>query len=196
VTTLLEIRPAGADLQFDHRIDDVASARIAVEVIVCGAIEHGDDGAPIEALRGTDDALAPDVEVRIVAQLAIDDLLAVPYGAGVVVVDSALGIDQGWIVQMPFAGLAGRESGVRPRSARALEIPETVGLASMIRGRPPVGIAVIIGGATFGLGEALSWPVSAGMTAFRLAIADAIDRVRAQVRLDAIVAKAASAAHG
>jgi hypothetical protein len=41
-------------------------------------------------------------------------------------------------------------------------------------------MVVVIGGLDFGLGEPLSWPVLAGMDAFVLAIADAVDRVRGQ----------------
>jgi hypothetical protein len=41
---------------------------------------------------------------------------------------------------------------------------------------------VAIGGVDFGLGEALSWPVAAGMDAFALAIADAVRRVRRLVQ--------------
>jgi hypothetical protein len=102
----------------------------------------------------------------------------VPPGAGAIVVDTAVGIDAGWIVEIPFSGLAGREVGIKPRSSHALSIPETIGVASIIRGRPLHGIVVAIGGVDFGYGEALSWPVAAAMDAFVLAIADAIGRVR------------------
>ena len=47
------------------------------------------------------------------------------------------GVDPGWVVEIPFIGLVGRESGICARSSVALARPETVGLASMIRGRPP-----------------------------------------------------------
>jgi len=76
---------------------------------------------------------------------------------------------------------AGREAGIRPRSSHALSIPETIAVASIIRGHPLPGIVVAIGGVDFGLGEALSWPVASAMDAFVLAIADAIGRVRTLV---------------
>ncbi|MFL5686866.1 MAG: hydrogenase maturation protease [Chloroflexota bacterium] len=152
-----------------------------VEVLACGAADRGDDGAALIALGRLVDRLPPDVQTRIVGQLDIDDLLAVPKDAGVVVVDTALGVDPGWIVEIPFSGLAGRDAGIRPRSSHALSIPETVAVASIIRGHPLPGIVVAIGGIDFGLGEALSWPVAYAMDAFVLAIADAIGRVRALV---------------
>lgn len=150
-----------------------------VEVLACGAPDRGDDGAAVIAVGRLADVLPDDVRTRIVGQLDIDDLLSVPSGAGAVVVDTVVGVDPGWIVEIPFSGLAGRDAGIRPRSSHALSIPETVAVASIIRGRPLPGMIVAIGGVDFGLGEALSWPVAAGMDAFVLAIADAIGRVRA-----------------
>ena len=77
--------------------------------------------------------------------------------------------------------LIGRETGLRPRSAAALAIPEVVGLAEMIRGRPLRGFFVAVGGVEFGLGDAFSWPVSIAISSFSEAIAAAIERVRAEV---------------
>ncbi len=110
-----------------------------VEVLACGAPDRGDDGAAVIAVGRLADALPSDVRTRIVGQLDIDDLLAVPKGAGVVVADTALGVDPGWIVEIPFSGLAGREAGIRPRSSHALSIPETIAVASIIRGHPLPG---------------------------------------------------------
>jgi hypothetical protein len=138
------------------------------------------DSAPIVALRSLAGSLPDDVALRLIERLDIDDLLAVPAGAGVVVVDAVEGIDPGWVVQIPFSGLIGRESGFVLRASHALSVPGTIGLASMIHGRPMVGVVVAIGGACFGLGDALSWPVIAAMGSYRLAIADAVDRVRLQ----------------
>ena len=101
-------------------------------------------------------------------------------------VDTATGVDPGWVVEIPFVGFAGRSSGIHARSSDALARPETVGVASMIRGRPLVGVLVAIGGASFGPGDALSWPVAAGLCNFRVAIVDAIERVRAQVIANAL----------
>ena len=161
---------------------------IRVEILACGSPDRGDDGASMAAVSRLADSLPSDVRIRVVGQLDIDDLLAVPRGAGAIVADTAVGVDPGWIVEIPFSGLAGRESGIRPRSSHALSIPETIGVASMIRGRPLEGIVVAIGGVDFGLGEPISWPVMAGLDAFTMAIADAVRRVRDRVR-DAAAAR-------
>jgi hypothetical protein len=157
-----------------------------VEVLACGDPGRGDDGASLAALAELAPDLPADVTVRLVGQLDIDDLLAVPSGAGAVVVDTATGIDPGWVVEIPFVGFVRRDSGIRARSSDALSRPETVGVASMIRGRPLVGVLVAIGGSAFGPGDALSWPVASGLCSFRVAIVDAIERVRAQVLAHAV----------
>ena len=182
MTTVLDVAPAlrGPD------VHDVAGLRTpaaptSVELLACGAPDRGDDGAAVMAVGRLADALPDDVRTRIVGQLDIDDLLAVPAGAGAVVVDTVVGVDPGWIVEIPFSGLAGRDAGIRPRSSHALSIPETVAVASIIRGRPLYGIVVGIGGVDFGLGEALSWPVAAGMDTFVMAVLDAVRRVRREV---------------
>jgi hydrogenase maturation protease len=180
MTAVLDVAPAvrGPDV---HDVVEIPTPVTLVEVLACGAPDRGDDGAGVIAVGRLADVLPDDVRTRIVGQLDIDDLLAVQPGAGAVVVDTVVGVDPGWIVEIPFSGLVGREAGIRPRSSHALSIPETVAVASIIRGRPLEGIVVGIGGVDFGLGEALSWPVAAAMDAFVLAIVDAVHRVRAHV---------------
>ncbi len=187
MTMLLETRPDRRSQETIDAQEDVTNVPVIhIELLACGAAERGDDAAALIAVGRLTDVLPDDVRSRVVGQLDIDDLLAVPRGAGAIVVDTAVGIDAGWIVEIPFSGLAGRESGIRPRSSHALSIPETIGVASIIRGRPLQGMVVAIGGIDFGLGEPLSWPVAAAMDGFVLAIADAIRRVR-----DLVLAEAA-----
>jgi hypothetical protein len=159
MTATLEIRPNVRTADETDIQDDVALPQATlVDVLACGAADRGDDAAAIIAVGRLADILPADVRT--------------------VVVDTAVGLDPGWIVEIPFSGLAGRAAGIRPRSSHALSIPETVGLASIIRGRPLQGTVVAIGGIDFGIGEAMSWPVASAMDAFVLAIADAVGRVR------------------
>jgi hydrogenase maturation protease len=182
MTAVLDIAPAvrRPDITDAPEITLPVPATL-IEILACGAPDRGDDSAATIAVGRLADTLPDDVRARIVGQLDIDDLLAIPPGAGAIVVDTAVGVDPGWIVEIPFSGLAGRESGIRPRSSHALSIPETVAVASIIRGRPLQGMVVAVGGVDFGLGESLSWPVAAAMDAFVMAIADAVQRVRALV---------------
>lgn len=187
MTTLVATRPSvPVPVAGNIREEGSAALSTRVEILVCGVPDRGDDGAALAALADLATELPTDVVIRFVGQLDIDDLLAVPSGAGAVVVDTVVGVDPGWVVEIPFIGFAGRASGIHARSSDALSRPETVGVASMIRGRPLAGMIVAIGGTSFGPGDALSWPVATGLPAFRLAIADAIDRVRAQVLASAV----------
>ena len=73
----------------------------------------GDDGASIAALGELAPDLPSDVSIRLVGQLDIDDLLALPPGAGAVVVDTDRG--RPWVGgRDPFIGFAGRASAMRP----------------------------------------------------------------------------------
>ncbi len=187
--TVLATRPSIRDLDMGPGRIVSAPATIKVEVLACGAADQGDDAAPIIAMAALTPRLPDDVEVRAIERLDIDDLLAVPEGAGVVVIDTVGGVDPGWVIQIPFAGLVGRESGVILRSSRALSVPGTIGLASMIHRLPMVGIAVVIGGVNFGLGDALSWPVVAGLGTYRTSILQAIDHVRRDVTTRPLAAR-------
>ena len=152
---------------------------VAVEVLVCGSPDRGDDGAAIAAAALLDKQADDNVRIRVVGSLDIDHLLAVPADAGVVIVDAAVGIRAGRIVELPLTGLIGREDGPRPRSSHALAFPEVIGLADFIRGRPLCGRVVVIGGASFGFGEPFSRPVASALPALATAVLDAVEDVRA-----------------
>jgi hydrogenase maturation protease len=154
-----------------------AAPSVAVEVLVCGSPDRGDDGAPTAAAAVLRDDVPDDVRIRIVGSLDIDDLLAVPTGARVVIVDTAVGIRPGHIVELPLTGLVGRADGLRPRSSHALAFPEVIGLAELIRGRPVQGRIVAIGGTAFGLGATLSPRVASAIPALVAAVREAMDRV-------------------
>ena len=124
------------------------------------------------------DKLPADVTMRAVGQLDVDDLLSIPSGAGVVIVDAATGLDPGAIVDLALNGLIGRADGVHPRSSHALTLPEVVGLAEMLRGRPLCGRIVAIGGAHFGLGSSFSRPVNAALDPLTDAVVEAVASVR------------------
>jgi hydrogenase maturation protease len=154
------------------------STSLAIEVLVCGSPDRGDDGAPIAAAALLCDELPSDVEIRMVGQLDIDDLLAVPAGARLVIVDAAVGIRPGQILELPLTGLVGRLDSLHPRSSHALAFPEVIGLAEVIRGRPFQGRIVVIGGMSFRLEAALSPRVEKAIPALVEAIRDALKRDR------------------
>ena len=75
-------------------------AAVEVEVFICGSPDRGDDGAAMTACEAVVSELPPDVRVRAVGQLDVDDLLAVPPQARVVIVDVATGIEPGTILEL------------------------------------------------------------------------------------------------
>jgi hydrogenase maturation protease len=150
---------------------------VEVEVLVCGSRDRGDDGAAIVA-AGRLGRLPRHVRTRMIGQLDIDDLLAVPAGARVVIVDAAVGIRPGDVVELPLTGFIGRTDALRPRSSHALTFPEVIGLAELMRGRPLRGEIVAIGGVHFGLGEPLSGSVVKALPALVSRIREAIDKDR------------------
>jgi hydrogenase maturation protease len=152
---------------------------VSVEVLVCGSVDRGDDGAPTRAVVRARSRLPRDVVVRLVGQLDIDHLLRIPAGAGVVVVDAATGISPGRVVELPLSGLIDEPGRVRSRSSHALTLPEVIGLAEMIRGHSLPGRIVAIGGARFDLGNSLSDRVAAAIDKFATAIVMATQHVRA-----------------
>jgi hydrogenase maturation protease len=149
----------------------------AVEVLVCGSADRGDDGAPLVACELVRSRLPAEVSLRKVGQLDVDDLLSIEPGAGVVIVDAATGIDAGAVIELPLSGLIGSAPVVHPRSSHALAIPEIVGLADMIRGRPLRGRIVAVGATKFGLGQPISRAVVAALPSLADAILDAIEHV-------------------
>ena len=155
------------------------SERHPVEVLVCGSPDRGDDGAPAVAAASLEGQLPATVRVRTVGMLDIDDLLSVPAGARVIVVDAATGIRPGQIVELPLDGLVERGDRLRPRSSHALGFPEVIGLATLIRGRPLAGRIVAIGGSKFGLGSEISEKVARAIPALAKAVSDAVERAGA-----------------
>ncbi|HXR27751.1 MAG TPA: hydrogenase maturation protease [Candidatus Baltobacteraceae bacterium] len=150
---------------------------VEVEVFVCGSPDRGDDGAAMTACEAVRTELPPGVHLRAVGQLDVEDLLAVPPEATVVIVDVATGIEPGAVVELPLADLL--ETGtIRPRSSHALEVSGVVALAALIGQRPLHGRVVALGGTRFALGDVLSGPVAAAMPRFASAIREAIEHAR------------------
>jgi Ni,Fe-hydrogenase maturation factor len=128
-----------------------------IHLLVCGSQDRGDDGAPLLAASRIRANLPPDVRLKV---------------------DAATGIRSGSVVELPLSGLVDHAGAIRPRSSHALEIPEVVAVADMIRGQPLPGRVVAIGTRSFGLGKALSASVARAIPALSQAILDAIDHVR------------------
>lgn len=149
-----------------------------VQVLVCGEELRGDDGAAIRAAEMLPDDVRALAEVLEVGQLSVEALLDVPAGVAVIVADAAVGVAAGEVVTLPLARLAHPGgSGAAPASSHSLPPDQVVALAREMRGSPPRGVFVGIGGAEFGFGERLSAAVEAGLPAFAAVIAAEVRRL-------------------
>jgi hydrogenase maturation protease len=148
----------------------------SVDVLVCGSIDRGDDGAPSAASELLESDRPANAQIRRIGRVDVDNLLSIPRGAGVVIVDAATGVDPGTILELPLRGLL-VDASVQPRSSHSLAMPEVIGLADMLRGRPLVGRIVVIGARRFTLGRPLTRRVSAALPSLSRAVRVAIGHV-------------------
>lgn len=157
-----------------------ASAR-CLRVLVCGTADRGDDGAALKAvahlLPRLEPAVQQRIEVRRCPQLDALDLIDVPEGEAVMILDTVVGVPAGQIVTLPLAELAERAGTVAPRSSHALPIDQVLGIAAAVRGSLPAGAFVGIGGKWFGFGELLSRAVREAIPQLERAAEDEILRL-------------------
>ncbi len=138
-------------------------------------------------------------EIVAVGQLDLLLLLDLPAEAPCVVVDAVAGLAPGEVWVRPLAALVDRAAAdtgradaeragdargrgrgasgraLQPRSSHELPLEQVLALAATLRGAPPAGTFVGIGGSVWDVGTPLSWPVAAGLPAFAAAIAAAIE---------------------
>jgi hydrogenase maturation protease len=149
-----------------------------VRLIVCGAADRGDDGAPLAAVAHLLPTLEPAVrehlEVRRCPQLDVADLLDLGPGASCVIVDAVVGVEPGAVVTLTLEALAARGDGPIPRSSHALPFDQVLGTAAAIRGRALDGAFVGVGGLWFGFGNIQSRAVRNALPELATAIGAAI----------------------
>jgi hydrogenase maturation protease len=148
-------------------------------VLVCGEPERGDDAAAFAAVAALPADILARVDVVHCGQLEVDHLLDVPDGAPCIVVDAAIGVAPGEVVVIPLPDVAARAGGAAPRSSHTLPPDQAISLAAALRGRPPDGVFVGIGGRSFGLGAGLSPEVEAAMPRLVERLAEEIVRLGA-----------------
>jgi hydrogenase maturation protease len=168
-----------------------------VLVLACGALDRSDDAAGLLAARALRARLAAagragDAEIEEVGDLSVDDLTERPGGQRIVIVDAAVGPAPGEIVRVPFDALPA--SRARPRSSHELPIPEMLGLAALLAGRPPAGELVAIGMRSAAFGDGLTPAVEAAMPRFVDAIVAAVEEAGSGRAAESPLARRAGAA--
>jgi hydrogenase maturation protease len=148
-----------------------------VAVLVCGEPERGDDAVASAALSALPGAVRSMADVVLCGQLEVEHLLDVPEGVPCIVVDAAVGVPPGEVVAIPLEMVAARPTAGAPRSSHTLPPDQVISLAAALRGRPPEGIFVGIGGEEFGLGAGLSTAVLAGLPRLVERLAAEIERL-------------------
>jgi hydrogenase maturation protease len=150
-----------------------------VVVLACGEPERGDDAVALAAIEALPEAARAVADIVPCGQLEVDDLLDVPLGTACIVVDAAVGVAPGDVVVIPLADVADRSAGGSPRSSHTLPPDQVIGLVAALRGGPPSGVFVGIGGEAFGLGAGLSPAVRSGLPRFVERLATEIARLAA-----------------
>jgi hydrogenase maturation protease len=121
---------------------------------------------PLELLAGA--------EVRIVPAVTVEDLVALPPDAQVVIVDAVVGPPPGQLVELALADLATGAVRAVATSSHQLPLPEVVALAGLLRDAPLQGRFVGIGIGSVAFGSQLSEPVAAAVPVLADAVARAI----------------------
>ena len=130
-------------------------------VLVCGSPDRGDDAAGLRARWRTG---WPRAWWRFASSASSPSTTSsTGRGAAVLVVDAAVGLAPGLVRRISFADPA---PVARSASSHELPIPEVVGIAELLAGRPLRGELVAIGIASAGFGDVLTPAVEAGMPAF------------------------------
>jgi hydrogenase maturation protease len=138
-----------------------------VRLLALGAIDRGDDAAGLLAV----DFLLPRVrercEVRRAGGLDVLDLVDLDPGRVCVIADAARGLAPGSVAVVPFEALLDPDGAApAPRSSHELPVDELLKLATVMRGEPPRGCFVVVGGEQFSLGGGLSPSVEAALPEF------------------------------
>ena len=169
-------------------------------VLACGDELRGDDGVALVAVGALPPEALARAEVRILGAVAVEDLVALPAGSRVVIVDAVAGPAPGQLVESELAALTGRaphlatlDAGTSdalrpagmhppapdlppasPMSSHQLPLPEVVALAGLLRNAPLEGRFVGVGIESVAFGSGLSTPVAAAVPALAEAIARAV----------------------
>jgi hydrogenase maturation protease len=145
----------------------------AVELLICGSPDRGDDGAAIAALDHLEDELLTlPLRVTAAGHLAVDELVRASRAGPVIIVDTAIGLRAGEVLELSFETVRRRATTIAPRSSHELPIADVIGLAQMLVARDIEGAVIVIGGQRFGFGDPLSPAVAAAIPALARKVAD------------------------
>jgi len=145
-----------------------------IRVLACGAIDRGDDGAALRAVRALPEAARRGAQIDEVGYLSPELLIGDAPELPRLVLDCVAGLPGGEIVDLPLAELPALEARMRTTSTHALAPGAAVALALLLGALHPSDRFLGIGGERFEVGDALSPAVSARLGAL-------VDRMAARI---------------
>jgi hydrogenase maturation protease len=160
---------------------DEASRRVVV--FACGNPDRGDDALAAVAVRAATESEGwprEQVSLHVVDSLAVEDLVAVPPDAVVLIVDAVAGPEPGSIIETDLAELGQLDHQPSPASSHTLPLPRVIGLAGVLRGSPLEGRFLGIAVADVTEGAGLSTAVLRSLPRLANAIASAVGGAVAQ----------------
>ncbi len=146
-----------------------------LRILACGAIDRGDDGAAIRAVRALPPSALRLAQVEEVGQLSADLFMDDPPETRRVVVDCVAGLPLGEVVDLRLRDLPELERRTRPTSSHGLSPGAAVGMAALVGAIREEDRFVGIGGERFDLGAEMSPPVVDGMTRLVELLAERIE---------------------
>lgn len=150
-------------------------------MLACGQTLRGDDAVAFAAVRRLPLDIRHEITVRRVGALSPEDLVALPAGARVVIVDAIVGPPPGTVLSLDLADIPAGRSGRELRftsSSHQLPLGDVIALAQLLRVAPLTGSFVGLAIESVAMGATLSDPVRAALPDFREAVADAIRAAR------------------
>lgn len=138
----------------------------SIRVLACGAIDRGDDGAALRAVRRLPRAARRGALIDEVGYLSPELLMGDAPGMPRLVLDCVAGLPGGEIIDLPLAELPELEARLRTTSTHALAPGTAVALAALLGAIHPTDRFLGIGGERFEMGDGLSPAVSAQLGIF------------------------------
>jgi hydrogenase maturation protease len=147
----------------------------AIRVLACGAIDRGDDGVAVRAVRSLSDEARRGAAIDEVGYLSPELLLGDDPARPRLVLDCVAGLPAGEIIDLPLAALPELEARMRTTSTHALAPGAAVALAALLGAVRPTDRFLGIGGERFEPGDDLSPAVAAQLAVLAERIATRIE---------------------
>ncbi len=132
-----------------------------IRVLACGAIDRGDDGVALRAVRSVPAEARHGAQIEEVGYLSPELLMGDATGLPRLVLDCVKGLPGGEIIDLPLAELPALEARMRTTSTHALAPGAAVALAALLGAVHPADRFLGIGGERFEMGDDLSPAVTA-----------------------------------